>query len=254
MPEHSCGEFSGKSVFITGAANLQGIGFATAAAFLDEDAAVFLFDVDRDTLAEAVRILAVDGKEIRSHVGDVRARDDVEAAVRRCEEEQGPIDILINHAGIGPSTHVLEMSEEEWDEVIGINLTGIFRVGQTVARLMVSRHSGVILNMSSSGAIAAEPGHAHYAASKAAILALTRAMAAELGPLGVRVCALCPGAIANTKRENVEWDRLYNAKIPAGRRGLAGEVASAYLFLASADARNLNGAALIVDGGMLAWE
>ena len=112
----------------------------------------------------------------------------------------------------------------------------------------------MILNMSSSGGIAAEPGHAHYAASKAAILALTRAMAHDLGPRGIRVCALCPGDIDTYEWGNVELARLYRSRIAAGRSGRPDEVAAVYLYLASDDARHLNGCAFVVDGGMLAWE
>jgi NAD(P)-dependent dehydrogenase (short-subunit alcohol dehydrogenase family) len=112
----------------------------------------------------------------------------------------------------------------------------------------------VILNMSSSGGIAAEPGHAHYAASKAGILALTRAMAHDLGPLGIRTCALCPGDMDTYEWDNIELARLYRARIAAGRSGRAEEAAAVYLYLASDDARHLNGAAFVVDGGMLAWE
>jgi NAD(P)-dependent dehydrogenase (short-subunit alcohol dehydrogenase family) len=146
------------------------------------------------------------------------------------------------------------MSEADWDEVIGINLTGIFVVAQVVARSMRERCGGVILNMSSTGGIAAEPGHAHYAASKAGILALTRAMAHDLAPHGIRVCAVCPGAIDTFDWGNVEIQRIYEARIAAGRSGTADEVASVYLYLASDDARPLSGVAFIVDGGMLAWE
>ena len=138
--------------------------------------------------------------------------------------------------------------------MIGINLTGIFSVASATARRMAERGLGVILNMSSSGGIAAEPGHAHYAATKAGILALTRAMAHDLGPLGIRVCTLCPGDIDTYEWGNVELARLYRMRIAAGRSGRPEEVAAVYLYLASEDARHLNGAAFVVDGGMLAWE
>lgn len=174
--------------------------------------------------------------------------------MRRCETGLGPIDVLVNHAGIGPSRHTLAIATHEWDEVISVNLHGLFRVAQTVARGMVERRRGVILNMGSSGGIAAEPGHAHYAATKAAIISLTRAMAHDLGPHGVRVCVLCPGDVATYEWDNVELARLYRSRIALGRSGEAEEVAAVYAFLASDDAQHLNGAAFIVDGGMLAWE
>lgn len=245
--------FSGRTVFVTGGANPRGMSYATARRFLEEGAAVFLMDVDDDGLGGAVRVLSEHGR-VAAHAGDVRSPGDIDAALAACNRELGPVDVLVNHAGVGPSRHTLEISEAEWDEVIGINLTGLFRVARAVARGMAERGSGVILNMSSTGGVAAEPGHAHYAASKAGILALTRAMAHDLGPRGVRVCALCPGDIDTYEWPNLELARLYRAKIAAGRSGRADEVAAVYLYLASDDARDLNGAAFVVDGGMLAWE
>jgi 3-oxoacyl-[acyl-carrier protein] reductase len=245
--------FDGKTVFVTGGANPRGMSYATARAFLSEGASVFLLDRDAEGLAASRDTLAGVGN-VASAVGDVRSRADVEAALEDCERALGAVDVLVNHAGIGPSAHTLEISEGDWDEVIGINLTGIFTVAQATARRMAERGVGVILNMSSSGGIAAEPGHAHYAASKAGILALTRAMAHDLGPLGIRVCALCPGDIDTYEWGNVELARLYRMRIAAGRSGRAEEVAAVYLYLASDDARHLNGAAFVVDGGMLAWE
>ncbi len=168
--------FEGKVVFVTGGVRPTGMGFVTATAFVAEGASVFLFDRDAERLPDAVAEL---GEGARGRVGDVGSRADVEA-LAECERELGPVDVLVNQAGMGSSTHTLAIDEAEWDEVLDINLTGIFRVGQTVARGMADRGSGVVLNMASSGGIAAEPGHAHYAASKAAILALSRAMARAL--------------------------------------------------------------------------
>ncbi len=247
------GGFDGKTVFVTGGASERGMSYATARAFLRQGASVFLFDRDRERLPAAAAALAREGR-VGWKAGDVRSSADVDEALERCERELGPVDVLVNHAGIGPSQHTLEITERDWDEVVGTNLTGVFRVGRAAARRMAARRRGVILNMSSSGGIAAEPGHAHYAASKAGILALTRAMAHDLGPYGLRVCALCPGDIDTYEWGNVELARLYRLRIAAGRSGRPEEVAAVYLFLASDDARNLNGCAFIVDGGMLAWE
>jgi 3-oxoacyl-[acyl-carrier protein] reductase len=248
------GEFEGKTVFITGAASERGIGFATAQRFLEGGAGVFLMDVNDRDLPDSARRLREGGADVYWRVGDVRSDADVDAALVECEVRLGPVDILVNHAGIGPSTHTLEISEHEWDHVLEVNLTGVFRVARRVATRMCDRGAGVILNMSSTAAIAAEPGHAHYAASKAGVLALTRAMAQDLEGTGVRVCAVCPGDIDTYEWGNVELARLYRSRIPLGRSGRADEVAAVYLFLASDDARHLNGAAFVVDGGMLSWE
>lgn len=245
--------FIDRTVFVTGGANPRGMSFATARAFLDEGARVFLMDVDEGGLTRSLEALRDQGA-VLGLPGDVRSADDVAAALDACEKELGPVDVLVNHAGIGPSQHTLEITEAAWDEVVGTNLTGVFRVARAVGERMSQRHAGVILNMSSTGGIAAEPGHAHYAASKAGILALTRAMARDLAPHGVRVCALCPGDIDTYEWPNVELARLYRAKIAAGRSGSPEEVAAVYLYLASDDAKEITGAAFVVDGGMLAWE
>jgi 3-oxoacyl-[acyl-carrier protein] reductase len=249
----STGRFTGKTVFVTGGANPRGMSYATARAFLAEGAKVFLMDVNGDGLARTVGDLGSVGA-VRGRPGDVRSVEQIEAALDECERELGGADILVNHAGIAPSRHTLEIDDAEWDEVIDVNLSGVFRVARAAAQRMAARGGGVVLNMSSTGGIAAEPGHAHYAASKAGILALSRAMAHDLAPHGVRVCALCPGDVETYEWPNVELARLYRSRIAAGRSGKPEEIAAVYLYLASDDARHLNGAAFIVDGGMLAWE
>lgn len=242
----------GKVALITGAGH--GMGRATARRFAAEGAAVYVLDLDSMRVEETVAELRGLGAQAGGRAADVRSRSDVEVAVADCEAALGPLDVLINHAGIGPSEHTLEIDRGRWDAVFSTNLHGAFRVAQTAARGMAERRRGVILNMASSGGIAAEPGHAHYAATKAAIIALTRAMAWDLGTVGVRVCALCPGDVATYDWGNVELARLYRSRIALGRSGTAEEIAAVYAFLASDDARGLSGTTFVVDGGMLAWE
>lgn len=245
--------FKDRTVFITGGARPEGMSFATARRFLAEGANVFLYDLDGDALAANAAALGTEDC-VGWAAGDVRSAVTVNAALDACEEQFGPVSILINHAGIGPSQHMLAISRADWARVVGTNLDGAFTVAQAAARRMASRRSGVIINMSSTGGIATEPGHSHYAASKAGILGLTRWMAADLSGHGVRVCAVCPGDIDTYDWGNVELARLYRMRIAAGRSGRPDEVAAVYLYLASDDAQHVNGAAFIVDGGMLAWE
>jgi len=244
--------FDGKTVFITGGANPRGMSFATARAFLDEGASVFLYDIDDEGLPGALGALG--GDRVAGRAGDVRSREQIRDALGVCRDRFGAVDVLINHAGLGPSVHSLDIAEDDWDTVVGTNLTGVFRVGQEVARQMAQSRGGVILNMSSSGAIASEPGHAHYAASKAGIIGFIKALAREVGPDGVTACVLLPGDVDTYEWPNVELARMYRSKIAAGRSARPEEVAAVYLFLASDDAQHLNGAAFVVDGGMLAWE
>ena len=182
---------------------------------------------------------------------------DVEAALTLCARELGPVDILINHAGIGPSQHTLEISEDDWDEVIGTNLTGVFQVARSVATRMAERRAGVILNMSSSGGIAAEPGHAHYAASKAGILALTRTLAVEYAKRGLRANAVCPGSIKTAMGsrthlpEGIDFELLRRA-MPLDKPRGPEAVAAVIALLASEDGAHVNGESVRVDGGTLA--
>jgi NAD(P)-dependent dehydrogenase (short-subunit alcohol dehydrogenase family) len=247
------GRFVGKTVFVTGGAH--GIGLAAARAFASERASVFLFDRASQLLPEAsAEVERCGGGLVGTYAGDVRARTDVEDAVAICERQLGPVDILLNNAGYARSRHTLDIEEAGFDEVIGVSLTGIFRVAQTVARTMVSGTGGVILNACASSAVASEPGLASYAAAKAGVLALTRVMAVELAPHHIRVCSVLPGEIKTYAWPNVELGRIYEGRIAAARSGRPEEAAAAYLFLASEDASHLTGAAFIVDGGMLAWE
>jgi NAD(P)-dependent dehydrogenase (short-subunit alcohol dehydrogenase family) len=247
------GRFAERTVLVTGAAG-AGMGAAAARAFAAEGARVYVVDRDPDAVAASVKRIVAAGGAAAGAAADVRSRREVEAALEACERTLGPLDVLINHAGIGPSQHTLELDEAAWREVVEINLGGVFRVAQSSARRMIARGAGVIVNMSSSGGIATEPGHAHYAASKAGILALTRAMAYDLGGRGVRVHAVCPGDVASYAWDNVELARLYRSRIAAGRSAAIREIVAVYLHLASDDARHLNGTAFVVDGGMLAWE
>jgi len=245
--------FDDRTVFITGGARVEGMSFATARLFLAEGARVFLYDRDGDGLAVSAAALGSESR-VGWAAGDVRRTADVNAALDECERRLGPVDVLINHAGIGPSQHTLAIALDDWERVVGTNLKGAFVVGHAVATRMAARGTGVIVNMSSTGGIATEPGHSHYAASKAGILGLTKWMAEDLGPHGIRTCAVCPGDVDTYEWGNVELARLYRLGIAAGRSGKADEIAAVYLYLASDDAKHVNGATFIVDGGMLAWE
>jgi 3-oxoacyl-[acyl-carrier protein] reductase len=164
---------------------------------------------------------------------------------------------LANNAGVAWQEPFLDITLEHWDQVLDINLRGMFLVAQGVAARMVARgRGGAIVNMSSTNAFEGEPGYTHYNASKGAINMLTRTMAVELGRYGIRVNALCPGKISTplqAEAEDPEYTTRYvRERIPIGRSGTVEEVAAAYAFLASDEAGFITGETLVVDGGQLA--
>jgi 3-oxoacyl-[acyl-carrier protein] reductase len=169
----------------------------------------------------------------------------------------GRIDVLINNAGIAKKARFIDLTPQEWDETIAVNLRGMFLVAQGVVREMLADgQGGAIVNMASTNALGGEEELAHYNASKGGVLQLTRTMAVELGPSGIRVNCVCPGFIDTplnrhlaTEDEMREYERT---KVPLGRRGGADEVAAAFAFLASDDASFVHGEALVIDGGQTA--
>jgi NAD(P)-dependent dehydrogenase (short-subunit alcohol dehydrogenase family) len=244
----------GKGVLVSGGS--RGIGLATAERFLNEGCRVFLCGVEDGEVDAAVKELRdignVDGTEC-----DVSREEEVDRLVAEAEAFLGAIDVLVNNAGVAWREPFLEIASERWDRLLAVNLRSQFLVAQRVARSMVERaRGGAIVNMASTNALEGEAGYAHYNASKGAIAMLTRTMAIELGPHGIRVNALCPGKIATRLQADAE-DAEYTARfererIPLGRSGTSAEVASAYAFLASDDASFVNGELLVVDGGQLA--
>lgn len=244
----------GKGVLVAGAS--RGIGEAAARRFLEEGCRVFICARGPAGVEGAVRELRTLG-EVDGTACDVSHPEDVERLVEAADRFLGGIDVLANNAGVAWQEPFLDITLEHWDEVLDINLRGMFLVAQTVAERMVARgRGGSIVNMSSTNAFEGEAGYAHYNASKGAITMLTRTMASELGVHGIRVNALCPGKILTPlqrEAEDPEYTARYEReKIPLGRSGTVEEVAAAYAFLASDEATFITGEMLVVDGGQLA--
>lgn len=235
----------GKNVIVTGGAS--GIGQATAARFLEEGSRVCVFDRDPDALARVQQELPDLAGAIKA---DVAKPDDVQAAFAEAVERMGSVNVLINNAGISIRHDFLDITLEEWDRVLDINLRGVFIVAQTAARHMMERGSGVIVNAASTAGNVGYPHYADYSASKGGVIALTLAMALELAP-SVRVTAVSPGYTLTPMQRAEYTDEMLaavNRKIPLGRHAKPEEMAALYAFLASDDGAFASGQVYVMDG------
>jgi 3-oxoacyl-[acyl-carrier protein] reductase len=244
----------GKRVLISGGS--RGIGKATARRFLEEGSSVFFCGHDSGDVNTTILELSSLGK-VNGMACDVSLEDDVDCLVEAAKQFLSGIDVLINNAGIAWQEGFLEITPDNWDRILAVNLRGQFLVAQAVARRMVAAgNGGVIINMSSTNGLVGEEQYAHYNASKGGILLLTKTMALELGKQGIRVNALCPGYILTPLNREIYPPQVVKAyideKIPLKRAGLPEDVAAAYAFLASDDAAFIHGTGLVIDGGQIA--
>jgi len=247
--------FEGKRVIITGGAN--GIGKATVARFAAEGASIVLTDIDRAAAeATAQQIAHESGAAIHPFVANVSVKADDRATVQFALEAMGGIDILINNAGIYYEDHFEDITEERWDGIMNVDLKGTFLMTQALVPYFKEKRSGIIVNMASTNGLAGEIYYSHYNAAKGGIVLLTKTLALELGPFGIRVNCVCPGYIVTESTEAMDSDEFVNNyiqnKIPLRRTGKPEEVASVIAFLASDDASFVHGDAILIDGGQLA--
>lgn len=238
--------FADKIVLVTGAA--AGIGETIAIAFAQEGATLLLVDRDKSVTDMAKTL----GGNAKGYVLDVLDETAIKAMVGEAEAEFGRIDIAVNNAGIGPLAPAESYSTEQWDATLGINLRGSFIMARTVARGMLERKQGRIINMASQASIIGIEGHVAYCSSKAGMLGMTRCMALEWGPRGLTVNAISP-TVVETELGLSGWagekGERARAAIPTRRFAKPAEIAAAVLFLAGDGAAMINGANLVIDGG-----
>jgi 3-oxoacyl-[acyl-carrier protein] reductase len=239
-----------KVSIITGAGN--GIGFATARKFAQEGAIVVLCDVQPQAVEQAAGELTQQGYRAEACVLDVRSREQIAQTAARVLQRHGRIDVLVNNAGITGDARLQKMTEQQFDAVLDVNLKGVFNCTQGVLEAMLQQGSGVILNASSVTGLYGNFGQTSYAASKFAVLGLTKTWARELGPKGIRVNAVCPGFVATHILDTIPEKALEHLTAASWmkRLGKPEEIANVYAFLASEEASFVNGAAIEVSGGI----
>ncbi len=239
-----------KVAIVTGAG--RGLGKGIALKLAQEGAAVVVADIVQAN-AEAVvaEIVAAGGKAVPAQA-NVAVKADVEAMFAKAVNELGGVDILVNNAGINRDVQLFKMSDEEWEQVIAVNLTGTFYSCRLAAQHMREKGFGRIINISSMSWLG-NFGQANYAASKAGVVGLTKTAARELAKKGITCNALCPGFIDTDMTRGVPekvWDIMVS-KIPVGRAGTAADVGNMVAFLASDEASYINGDVINVSGGMV---
>jgi 3-oxoacyl-[acyl-carrier protein] reductase len=237
-----------KIALITGGAN--GIGLATAKRFAKEGARIILWDVS-DKGNDVVEQLKKEGHEAIFKKVSVTNDGEVQKAVAEAREHFGRIDILINNAGITKDRTLLKMSKQEWDDVIAVNLTGVFHCTQAVAPIMKEQNYGRIVSASSNVAIRGNYGQTNYVATKSAIIGMTKVWAMELGRFGVTVNCIAPGFIQTAMTDAMPEDvrKQSITHIPLGTWGVPEDIANGYLYLASDEASFVSGICLTIDGG-----
>lgn len=240
-------DLSGKTALITGATG--GIGGAIAMALHAQGAHIGISGRNEEKLATLAATL---GERVSILPADLSESEAIADLVKRADEAMGQIDILVNNAGLTRDNLSMRMKDEEWQEVIDVNMTATFKLAKAVQRGMMKRREGRIINVSSIVGVTGNPGQCNYVASKAGMIGWSKAMAQEIASRGITVNCIAPGFIATAMTEALNDDQKdkINATIPAGKMGSAEDIAAAASFLASHEAAYITGQTIHVNGGM----
>jgi 3-oxoacyl-[acyl-carrier protein] reductase len=247
------GRLEGKAAVVTGGG--RGIGRAICLAYAKEGADVVVNYASKDQPAqEVVEMVKKMGKKAIAIKGNVAVKADAEKIIQTAIDNFGKIDILVNNAGVSKPNMLYKMTEEQWNEVIDIQLKGPFLCIQAAAKYMMERKSGKIINVTSSAGLWGTKGQINYSSAKGGIVALTKSAARELAGHGVTVNVVQPGYVSTEMTEKIRTDpklkEIYAARILLGRFAEPEEVAQTFVFLASDDANYITGQLICVDGGL----
>lgn len=243
-----------RTAIVTGAG--QGIGRAIALGFAREGASIVIADVNEESASAVKNEIEAGGGRAMVIRTDVSNENSVQAMAKESLAEFGRVDILVNNAGIFPTSSVEEMSEEDWDRVIGTNLVGAFLCAKAVVPKFLEQGSGRIISLTSGRAFQGAKNGAHYAASKAGIIGFSKSLALELAPHGITVNVICPGITDTAQpRGHQTEEEMYaqGQRIPLGRIGQPEDLVGPAIFLASDAAAFVTGQTILVNGGSIMW-
>ncbi|GAA0230965.1 3-oxoacyl-[acyl-carrier protein] reductase [Clostridioides mangenotii] len=241
-----------KTVLITGSS--RGIGSNMAEKFAREGYNVLInYNKSKDKAKELQTRLEGEGLSVKTFKADVSKRDEVESMFEYCLKEFGDLDVLVNNAGVAKGMLFTDISDEDWDNLMNVNLKGVFHCAQTALRHMISEKKGKIINISSIWGITGGSCEVHYSTSKAGIIGLTKALAKEVGPSNIQVNCIAPGAIVTDMLEQIDGDdlELFRQETPLMKLGKPEDISNCALFLASDKADFFTGQVISPNGGIV---